>query len=144
MLRTHRHRHPHHYGWNEAEPHKGTLSDDIEAMYQNVCRVTAFAVVLGGQEVGVLTLLEMIVKWLDSEQPGLSAFLQHVHFDSCKALIGVSNADKQRHATIKHIALSGFTVNSGVQAAQVLAWGNRFWQPSQKRSREAHHGTNMD
>ena len=77
-------------------------------------------VVLGGQEVGVLRLLEMIVAWLESEQRGLSAFLQHVHFDSCKALLGVQTADKQRHATIKHIALSGFTVNSGVQAAQVL------------------------
>ena len=32
-------------GWNEAEPHKGTLSDDIEAMYQNVDRATAFAAI---------------------------------------------------------------------------------------------------
>jgi hypothetical protein len=78
-------------------------------------------VVLGGAEIPVLTLLERVVSWLPEEA---RPWLQHVHLDSCRALHGIFEHEKHQRTSIRHITLTGFTVNTKVASAQVL--GQKF------------------
>lgn len=78
-------------------------------------------VVMGGYGYFVLDLIKRIVEWLPDEN---RKWLQHVHLDSCKALVGVTENDKKRHPSIQHITLTGFTVNTDVASGQLL--GQKF------------------
>ena len=78
-------------------------------------------VVMGGHPTPVLDLLERIVSWLPEED---RPWLHHVHLDSCKALTGIQTHEKQQRASIRHITLTGFSVNTEVASAQIV--GQRF------------------
>jgi len=74
-------------------------------------------VVMGGYPIPVLDLLESIVSWLPEDD---RRRLQHVHFDSCKALQGLFDYEKAKRASIRHITVTGFKVNTAVDSAQLL------------------------
>ena len=71
---------------------------------------------LGEQKIQVLDLVKCIMEWCNG-----SKFLQHVHFECCSALQGVTEDAKKRISLIRDVIISGYVgrvATHGVDVAQ--------------------------